>query len=92
MHLYLIEQSENPGYDTYDSAVVCAGTAEKARHIFPDKRTLWVKDHWEDRYGEYYDSYDWTHPDNVTVTRIGKAAKTSVAGAILSSFNAGYGR
>lgn len=33
MKLYLISQNVNNGYDTYDSAVVCAETEEEARMI-----------------------------------------------------------
>lgn len=36
MNLYLISQETNSKYDTYDSAVVVAESAEQARTIFPE--------------------------------------------------------
>lgn len=35
MNIYLLSQSKNKGYDTYDSCVVLAETEEEARKIFP---------------------------------------------------------
>lgn len=35
LFLYLIEQSHNTGYDTYDSAVVVAPSVVEARKILP---------------------------------------------------------
>jgi len=35
MNLYLISQTINNGYDTYDSAVVCAESEDEARKIHP---------------------------------------------------------
>lgn len=36
LNLYLISQTVNNGYDTYDSAVVAAASEEEARLIYPD--------------------------------------------------------
>lgn len=33
MNLYVISQSVNNGYDTFDAAVVCAKSAEDARRV-----------------------------------------------------------
>ena len=35
MKLFKIYQNRNPGYDTYDSAVVVANSAEEAQKIHP---------------------------------------------------------
>ena len=35
MNLYLIWQEENMGYDTYDSAIVCAKNGDEAVKIHP---------------------------------------------------------
>ena len=38
MKLYLLTQSTNLGYDTYDSLIVCAENKEEAKKIRPDQR------------------------------------------------------
>ena len=40
MKLFLISQSENDGYDTYDSAVVCAEDEKDAQSMLPDGAPL----------------------------------------------------
>lgn len=39
MNLYLISQSQNNYFDTYDSAVVCAPDEDTARWTHPDGYT-----------------------------------------------------
>ena len=75
-YLYLISQDTNNGYDTYDSAVVCARNEEEARN-YP------VGD-----YGRDFGN-DWVSPEKVKVELIGEATKNIKVGAILKSFNAG---
>lgn len=73
MNLYLISQDENTGYDTYDSAVVAAETAEDAAKIHPDGSFgSWAK-----------------RPENVKVKLIGTATEGTPEGVICASFNAG---
>ncbi len=80
MNLYLISQSENTGYDTYDSAVVAAPTSHAARRMQPDGR-LWPPELW---------CQDWaTKPENVTVKLLGLARANIKQGVICASFNAG---
>ena len=50
LKLYLIRQSENEGFNTYDSAVVVAKNAEDASKIYPgggelsnNKHRFWTK-------------------------------------------------
>ena len=73
MKLWLLEQTHNDGYDTYDSAVVAA----------PDEQTAkaWPLG------GEY--SAAWVTPKHVTVTLIGTAVRGTKAGVVCASFNAG---
>lgn len=79
MRLYLISQSENNNYDTYDSAVVAAEDEESARTTLPGS---YVK--WGDKYSCWASS-----PEKVSVEFIGEAVEGTVAGVILASFNAG---
>jgi hypothetical protein len=83
MNLYLISQSENDNYDTYDSAVVCDENEDDAIQIHPD--------------GNIYPKWDksmfksWAScPENVSCEYIGKADKNIKAGSVvISSYNAG---
>jgi hypothetical protein len=80
MKLYKISQTLNRGYDTYDSAIVCAKDEEEARNIHPEDRD------WD--YPPY--SSTWCNsPDQVTVELIGTAAPGTRQGVMLASFNAG---
>ena len=74
MNLYCISQSENDGYDTYDSAIVCAENEADAKAIHPD---------------EAEDYYSWTDINNISVKLIGTADPTIKKGLVLASFNAG---
>jgi hypothetical protein len=42
MKLWLLEQSFNDGYDTYDSAVVSAMTEEDARNVYVASYSTWA--------------------------------------------------
>jgi hypothetical protein len=78
MQLWLIKQSQNNGYDTFDSAVVAAELEEDARQTHPGS-------------GEWGESYPvWADtPEQVTVELIGDAVPGIKAGVICASFNAG---
>lgn len=79
MNLYLLTQTENDDYDTYDSCIVAADSEDKARLITPAS------------YGNGgFDGCMWaSSTELVTVELIGKAIKGTVAGVIIGSFNAG---
>ena len=80
MNLYLISQTKNNDYDTYDAAVVAAETAEQAQVMHPN----------HDRScNDKLRDYTWTSPENVTVKLIGEAVPDTTAGVVLASFNAG---
>lgn len=96
MKLWLISQSENNGWDTYDSAVVAAETEDEARNIYPDNwdtspkrwngsKWLWYLD---DGRVLDYSSGSWTSPDNVSVQLLANGYE-GPAGTVLASFNAG---
>jgi hypothetical protein len=79
MKIYLLSQTENNEYDSYDSCVVCAENEDDAKTIAPD--------------GGYYpkwSKYNWvTSPDLVQCKEIGIANDDQVRGIICASYNAG---
>jgi hypothetical protein len=79
MKLWIISQTVNNNYDTYDSAVVAAETEEEARNILPSGGN------WDEarRYGGWA-----SKPSEVTVEYLGTTDR-DISGVILSSFNAG---
>ena len=89
MNLYLLTQSENTGYDTYDSCVVTAATADEAKQIHPtgdiygDKSCRWNS--WDSDWGPTWAK----SPDNVNCTLLGTAVPDVKCGVLLASFNAG---
>lgn len=89
MNLYKISQDVNDNWDTFDSAVVVAESAEEAKKIIPD------------HHGGYRENpdyeisiYDWAKPKDVKVEFIGLVDKTyldSLDGrtTVVASYNAG---
>jgi len=78
--LYLITQTENTNYDTYDSAVVCAPDEETARLTQPGGEG------W--KWGEKH--FPWcASPDKVAVVLLGYALEGVPLGVVCASFNAG---
>ena len=84
MKLFKIYQNINKGYDTYDSAVVVANSAEEAQKIHPN-----------DSSGDFsmYDSWV-SRPDLVSLIYLGEVVgepdNDIYPGAIIcASFNAG---
>lgn len=78
MNLYLISQTENSTWNTYDSAVVCAPDVETARNIIPGRGK------WGDSWSEWASC-----PENVSVKYLGEAHHEIEPGVVLASFNAG---
>lgn len=77
MNLYLLMQSENSGYDTYNAMVVAAENEEQARMMRP------LDDEWcKCSYNTWASS-----PENVNVKLIGVAVDGTESGEILASFN-----
>ena len=77
--IYLITQTDNLGYDTYDAAVVCAPDAETAKRMHPRDGMIanWHDETWASK------------PEQVTAFRIGEAADECQQGLVLGSYNAG---
>jgi hypothetical protein len=75
MNIYKISQEENYDWDTFDSAIVAADSAEEAKSMNPS--------------GDGNDLRVWTTSDNVEVELIGVAIDGTKKGVICASFNAG---
>jgi hypothetical protein len=81
MNIYHISQSQRKGYDTYDSAVVVANSANEASTMHPAGGFIGKQ--------KWFDSWA-SSPDDVLVKIIGKAEKSySEPTVICASFNAG---
>ncbi len=80
MNIYLISQTINNNYDTYDSAVVIAENKQKAKMTHPDDRKDWN--------GKKSNFSDWCDASNVSVKLIG-TAKGKKVGVVCASYNAG---
>ena len=92
MNLYLISQDINDGYDTYDSAVVCAETESEASLMHPSECAKLTANEWLIDAGSGFIWHDDTwaeRPENVKVKLIGTADKSIKKGVVLASFNAG---
>ena len=81
MNIYLLEQNDITGYDTYDSCVVIAENENNAKLLHPcsfNFKKIPCKS-----------NYNWTNnPDRVKVTLLGISNKQEES-VICSSFNAG---
>lgn len=82
MKLFLISQSQNNDYDTYDSAVVAAPDEETAKQMSPGNGE--PVDNWSARFSSWCSS-----PEYVTVRHLGDAAPDIEQGIVCASFNAG---
>ena len=95
MKLWLISQSENNGYDTYDSAVVAAETEEEARVMYPGDpcyKWKWSGSKWQYHGpdGQVFNmqGYSWVDPVVVDVQFLADGYQ-GPAGTVCASFNAG---
>jgi hypothetical protein len=87
MNLYKISQTVNTGWDTYDSAIVAAPDAEKARVMHPNGIKAYRLDR---RAPSNFSMGDWAvYASDVTVELIGVASEKTQREVILASFNAG---
>jgi len=77
MKLYLLRQRERTGYDTYDSCVVAAASAARAKNITPTASGRFDSDSWA------------SSARTVTAMYLGEARQGMPEGLVLTSFNAG---
>jgi len=98
MNLYKISQTVNNDYDTYDSAVVAAPSAEAAKRICPDgfyelrdddNYYFIYSDGTSKNKGKIPKYFTWCAVKDVNVELIGVAKEGTPQGVIISSFNAG---
>jgi hypothetical protein len=83
MKLFLISQTDNKDYDTYDSAVVCAPNEDAARLMDPGGKNGEPAE-----FGREFSVWCFT-ADKVVVQLIGDAAPGLPLGVVCASFNAG---
>lgn len=92
MNIYFLTQTQNRGYDTFDSCVVMAPDEDSARKMHPRGDRRWNGQNWEvDGYPGWGDEAGWAHyPEAVTVEFIGVTFTDGVTPRVVcSSFNAG---
>jgi hypothetical protein len=95
LKIYLLTQSHNRGYDTYDSCVVVAASPEEARLMHPRGDRAWDGHGWAYTDGTNPSTWraseaGWAyHPDNVTVEEIGGALADTEPRVVCASFSAG---
>lgn len=82
MKLFLISQTVNDGYDTYDSAVVCAESEDDAKSISPNGGNPTDE---IDRWG----NVTWCKISDVECEYIGEAKEGFERGVVCASFNSG---
>ena len=78
--LYRIWQNTVEGYDTYDSAIVCADNEEDARGIKIGERPS---------ESDRAECAEWAEIKHVQVEYLGEAREGLEKGKVLASFNAG---
>lgn len=84
MKLFLISQTQNTNYDTYDSAVVAAPDEETARNMRPSDGKPMLIGEWNYEYSSWCNG-----PEHVTVRYLGEADGDVKQGVVCASFNAG---
>jgi hypothetical protein len=94
LKIYLLTQTNNRGYDTYDSCVVVASSPEDARLMHPCGDMAWNGNRWAYTDGSppslWGAAAGWAyHPDNVTVEEIGVTLADTAPRVVCASFNAG---
>lgn len=82
MNIYVLEQTENTGYDTYDACVVCAENENEAKSMHPAGYALVDGKFPGDEFEEWA-----SRPENVKCTLIGVAGNSVAKGILLASFN-----
>lgn len=91
LFIWLISQSENDSYESYDSFVVSAYTYDEAVRMYPSGGAIWNEESEEWKNSEHgFSEYAWTHIKNVQAKVIGIAyGSIEPYEVIAASFNAG---
>lgn len=80
MKIYLLEQFENNGWDTYSDCVVVAESEADAKTIHPADKPFEACKEWR----------DWAYStDAIKVTEIGTPNENQKRGVVCASFHAG---
>ena len=94
--LWLLTQTRNKGYDTYDSCVVAAQSEHEAKKIHPRGDRFWDGGGWADKDGNRSpswmaaDGFGWARDaEDVTANLLGVADSSIKPGVVCASFNAG---
>lgn len=81
MKLFLLSQTVNKDYDTYDSCVVACKTVDEALTMHPNGS--------ENKETDDQTFSSWALPKDVKVKYVGEATRGTKKGVICASFNAG---
>lgn len=84
LKLYLISQTKNNNYDTYDSAVVAAESIEDAKTIHPSP---YIKGRWWEDFDDYTSWVNYLN--DIEVEYLGESKLEMKRGVVCSSYNAG---
>lgn len=84
MKLFRISQTQDTGYDTFDSAVVAAEDETIAAFMDPQNGEPMTAEEWGSNFPHWCSG-----PEHVRVTYLGTAAPGITRGVICASFNAG---
>ena len=86
MNIYLIEQEENSGWDTFSSAVVIAESEDEARLIHPGQDNP----EFEGTKDIRCELWGWTSPEHVKVSLLGRLEIPALGRKVLcASYHAG---
>ena len=94
MKIYKVERTDGGGYDTYDSFICFANSAEEARYINPDEYYIWKDGGWCFVYADgamkREKNYSWTEdPKTLKVWELDRSPTDGKPTVILASYNAG---
>jgi hypothetical protein len=89
--LYLLTQTKERGYDTYNACVVVATSKTSAQFTHPRHDYAWDGRRWlmRDTVPVFSSMGGWCHPDHVEVTYLGVADSNLKLGVVCASYNAG---
>lgn len=75
--IYLVERTDEIGWDQYESFVCVANNGHESRRIHPDHHIKWGGEKWSDNY------HQWALPKVLKSTEIGISLPTQNPGDVL---------